>query len=91
MKWQEANYPEQIQNPDNMCLQRTSLCFRNIGAEANWYEETADIRDEVLPKNIKHNLEGYDKEKRHTKDNWEKRNNHRHHQETKANIIRVHM
>ena len=29
MKWEEANYSEQAQNSDNMCLQRTLLCLRN--------------------------------------------------------------
>ena len=35
MKWQEANYPEQDQNPDNMRLQRTPLRLRNMDPEGN--------------------------------------------------------
>ena len=36
-------------------------------------------------------LERHDKERRHTKDNWERRNDHRHYQETKAKTIRTYM
>ena len=35
MKWEEANYSEQAQNSDNMCLQRTPLCLRNLDPEGN--------------------------------------------------------
>ena len=35
MEWQEANYPEQAQNSENMGLQRTPLCLRNMDAEGN--------------------------------------------------------
>ena len=35
MEWQEANYPEQAQNPDNMCLQRAPLRLGNMDAEGN--------------------------------------------------------
>ena len=35
MKWEEANYPKQAQNPENMCLQRTPLRFRSIDSEGN--------------------------------------------------------
>ena len=45
----------------------------------------------MIPENIKNKLEGYDKEERHKKDNWEKINNHRHDQETKSKTIRAHM
>ena len=42
----------------------------------------------MLQKNIKNKLEGYDKEQRHMKDNWERTNNY---QEMKAKTIRAHM
>ena len=45
------------------------------------------IRDRVLPENIKNKLERHDKQRRHTKDNSERRNNHRHYKETKAKTI----
>ena len=35
MEWQEANYPEQDQNPNNMRLQRTPLRLRNMDPEGN--------------------------------------------------------
>ena len=35
MEWQEASYPEQDQNPDNMRLQRTPLRLRNMDPEGN--------------------------------------------------------
>ena len=35
MEWQEANYPEQDQNPDNMRLQRTPLRLKNMDPEGN--------------------------------------------------------
>ena len=35
MKWQEVHHPEQAQNPDNVCLQRTPLRLRNLDPEGN--------------------------------------------------------
>ena len=35
MEWQEVNHPEQTQNPDNMCLQRTPLRLRNLDPEGD--------------------------------------------------------
>ena len=35
MEWQEVNHPEQTQNSDNMCLQRTPLRLRNLDPEGN--------------------------------------------------------
>ena len=35
MEYQEVNHPEQTQNPDNMCLQRTPLRLRNLDPERN--------------------------------------------------------
>ena len=43
------------------------------------------------PENIKNKLKRHDKERRHTKDNSERRNNHTHYKETKAKAIRAHM
>ena len=35
MEWLEVNRPEQTQNPDNMCLQRTFLRLGDFDPEGN--------------------------------------------------------